>query len=217
MDAQSGLSVTVLMLAGGLLDGDEMLIDVRVESGARLAVRTQAATQVHRGRSRQTLRAEVLEEGCFSYLPRALVPHAGADHGSLTQVSLQPTSRVLLAEILSPGRVASGEVFAYTRVGLHLDVRCGAILLARERSTTRPDAQLRAAQFGSFSHVASVYSFGLSPPPRLQAFGRMRAEWTELAQRDGWYARALAHRAADLERGLAQLHAEWWTAVQAGR
>ena len=66
-----GLSLVVL-LSGGLLDGDEASIDVVVEAGARLALRTQAATQVHAGRSRQILHATVGEHACLSYLPHAV-------------------------------------------------------------------------------------------------------------------------------------------------
>jgi urease accessory protein len=104
----------VVLLSGGLLDGDEASIDVVVEAGARLALRTLAATQVHAGRSRQSLRATIGEHAWLSYLPHAVVPHADAEYHGQTAIEMRASARLLLAETLAPGRVRYGEQFAFT-------------------------------------------------------------------------------------------------------
>jgi urease accessory protein len=208
-EAPDGLSLVVLLLSGGLLDGDRLSIDVRVERGARLALRTQAATQLHHGCSSQVLRADVREAAWFSYLPHTLVPHANADHHARVEVSMQPAARVLVADALSPGRAAFGEAFAYTRVRLDLDVAYDGILVARERALIRPDAGIRASQFGRYSHVAGAYLLGPGEPPTLESCSELRIGSSELAH-SGWYVRALATRAADLDDALARLHQRWW-------
>jgi urease accessory protein len=208
-DAHHGVSLVVLLLSAGLLDGDAITIDVRVERGARLALRTQAATQVHAGCSAQVLRADVEEHGWFSYVPHALVPHARADHHARVMVNMRPQARVLVADALSPGRAAAGETFAYTRVRLDLDVFVDGVLAARERAVIQPDAALRGAQFGQFSHVAGVYVLGAGKPPVTESCTQLRIGSSELAH-GGWYVRALAGRAADLDAALSRLHAAWW-------
>jgi urease accessory protein len=207
--ADGGLSLVVLLQSGGLLDGDEVSIDVVVEAGARLALRTQAATQVHAGRSQQALRATVHQDGWFSYVPHALVPHAAADHHARTVVYLKSGARALVAEALSPGRVHSGEEFAYARVRLDLDVWCNDSLIARERALLTPDPATRGAQFGPATHTGSVYVLGPGEPPVVDSCEVARVGVSELAQ-GGWCVRALAQRAADLEATLGQLHAQWW-------
>jgi urease accessory protein len=239
----AGLSLVVLHLSAGLLDGDELSIEVNVEPGARLALRTQAALQVHAGRSRQTLHATVADGGWFSYVPHALVPHADADHLANTVVRMEPGARVLVADALSPGRVEHGEYFAYTQVRLHLDVWRGSDLLARERALVRPDPALRLAQFGRATHTAAAYAIGpgdaighgeLSPsepgprgetrigpgtPARELSLSEpepcsaIQIGRTELA-RGGWYLRATAHRAVDLDDALARLSAQWWQSCE---
>ena len=209
--AHGGLSLVLLLLSGGLLDGDCVSLDVVVERGARLALRTQAATQVHSGASRQHLRATVDDEGWLSYVPHAVVPHAAADYHASTGVSLAGSGRALVADSLSPGRVQFGECFAYDQVRLDLDVERGGVLLARERAVVRPDPALRGAQWGSFSHVAGAYLLGPGDKPALAPAANARVGVSELAH-GGWFVRALAARATDLEDILTVLASEWWRA-----
>jgi urease accessory protein len=205
------LSLVILLLSGGLLDGDCISLEVVLEQGARLALRTQAATQVHGGSSQQRLLAEVATDGWFSYVPHALVPHRGADYHALTRVSLADGARALVAESLSPGRVQFGEQFAYRQVRLDLDVSCNSRLLARERASIRPDAGLQCAQLGGFSHVAGAYLLGAGEAPCVAAGEGTRVGATELA-RGGWLVRALADRATALDDLLNGLSARWWRA-----
>jgi urease accessory protein len=205
-----GLSLVSLLLSAGLLDGDCLSLEVVVEPGARLALRTQAATQVHSGRAQQHLRATVGEHAWFSYLPHAVVPHAGADYHAVTHLALAGGSRALVADSLSPGRVEFGEHFAYRQVRLDLDVHYAGALVARERASIRPDPALRCAQWGSFSHMASAYLLGPGAPPCLPVSDRVMAGATELA-RGGWFVRALADRASALDELLTDVSVKWWT------
>ena len=203
------MSLVILLLSAGLLHGDCLSVEVIVEPGARLALRTQAATQVHAGQSQQQLRATVAEEGWFSYVPHAVVPHAGADYHAVTHLALAAGSRALVADSLSPGRVQFGEHFAYRQVRLDLDVHCAGAQIARERAVIRPDATLRCAQWGTFSHVGSAYLLGPGEQPCVPPFNSVKAGATELA-RGGWLVRALAERATAIDEVLAALSVRWW-------
>ena len=202
------VSLIVLLQSGGLLDGDELTVDVHVEAGARLALRTQAATQIHAGRSVQTLHARIDASGALSYVPHALVPHAAADFTSSTVLDLADGARVLCAETLSPGRLAFGEQFAYARVRLRLDAWRGEVCLARERALVEPCEATRSAQFGEWTHVATAYALGRDEWRPRAVSG---LESSELA-RGGWVVRGLGRRAADLDRAIAALASDWWSA-----
>jgi urease accessory protein len=207
--AQRGLSLVILLLSGGLLDGDRVTLEVVVEPGARLALRTQAATQVHYGHSEQRLFARVAEDGWFSYVPHAVVPHAGADYHGQTRVALANGARALVADSLTPGRVQFGECFAYRQVQLDLDVRRDSALVARERALIRPNQDLHCATWGKYSHVAGAYLLGPAEAPYLTPGGGMQFGATELAD-GGWFVRALADRATDIDDLLLGLSAQWW-------
>jgi urease accessory protein UreH len=204
-----GLSLVMLQLSAGLLDGDYVAIDVTLEPGARLALRTQAATQAHAGHSRQKLLVTVGEGAWFSYLPHALVPHAQCDYYGQTVIHMETASRVLFAEALAPGRVKYGEEFAYSQVRLDLDMWCGLKLVARERALVRPDVGLRSAQFGTATHTAGVYMLGPGGPSIADLAANGSVGWTALA-RGGWHVRAVSNRAAELDDILQRLATRWW-------
>jgi urease accessory protein len=48
---------------------------------------------------------------------------------------------LLFFESLAPGRVASGESFAYTELEWATDVRCDTVLVARERYRLTPEGE----------------------------------------------------------------------------
>src|SRR5262245_34143193 len=52
-------AVCIVTFGGGLVDGDEVDLEMTVERGASLLVFTQASTKVFRGASKQHLRAKV--------------------------------------------------------------------------------------------------------------------------------------------------------------
>jgi urease accessory protein len=184
-------------------------MEVVVERGARLALRTQAATQVHGGHSEQRLLADIAQDGWFSYVPHAVVPHDAADYHAVTCISMAAGARALVTDSLSPGRVQFGEQFAYRQVRLDLDVWCESRLIARERASIKPDPALRCAQWGSFSHVAGAYLLGPGPAPDLATAGGTQVGATALAG-GGWFVRALADRATEIDDLLAGLSHQWW-------
>jgi urease accessory protein len=224
LEPDGRLELIVLLQSGGLLDGDALTVEVHLEPGARLALRTQAATQVHCGASSQLSHVRLEAGAAFSYLPHALVPHAGADFVSRTEIDMDPSARALCAETLSPGRVAFGEEFQYGRVRLQLDAWCGEMRVARERATLVPDPALRVPQFGDWTHVATAYVLGnVGEPLRGVPAGdgapgdagnrlahTARCEVSELA-RGGWLVRGLARRAEDLDRALAEVGGGFWS------
>jgi urease accessory protein UreH len=120
---------------------------------------------------------------------------------------------VLLAESLSPGRVQHGEFFLYTRLQTNLNVWCGSKLVARERARIFPDPALRCAQFGPFTHAAAVYALGPGDASCVEDTTGVQLGRSELAH-GGWYIRAMAQRAADLDSALEQLSRAWWQSCE---
>ena len=162
-DADGWLTVTVLTPSGGLLAGDGLEADVVVEEGAKLEVRTQAATQLHAGRSSQHWRFSVASGAALAFAPHALVPHAGAHHGSRVCADIGDGAGLFLAEIVAPGRVhqcGQGELWAYDELRLDTDVRCDGLLAARERQCIRPTGADLRTQLGGNTHFGSAYVFG---------------------------------------------------------
>ena len=152
------------------------------------------------------------EGAWLSYLPRALVPHADADYHGQTVVTLQAEARVLIGESLAPGRVLFGETVCVS-AGCGWTWMCGSAgrLVARERALIRPDPVVRPAQFGPAQHTAGVYQLGAGSPPHEWMSSSAGLGCSPLAA-DGWYFRAAAGRAAELDQHLDRLAQHWWCA-----
>jgi len=133
-----------------------------VEPGARVVLTTPCASRIHRARSERAavLRQELtVEAGGFAeYFPELLIPQQGARYHQQTTLRVAAGGTLLFFEWLAPGRVASGETFAYSELQWDTDLWHDGALVARERYTLRPEghhlASLRTV------HEASHYLGG---------------------------------------------------------
>lgn len=127
-------SVILASPSGGILQGDELTIDVRVGRGARLRVLSQSATRIYRapaGEARMTVRLEVDPGGYLEYLPDAIIPYAGSRFRSRATFAVAEEGSLIAWEIVAPGRAARNEILAFERFDSSVEI-------------TRPDRTLLA-------------------------------------------------------------------------
>ncbi len=210
--ADEWLQLILLTPSGGLLDGDELQAEIVVERGAELELRTQAATQLHSGRSSQTWSMCLHEGASLSYVPHALVPHAGATHRTRLSIAMAGSARLLVAEAVAPGRTHLGELFAYDELCSDLDVLRDGTLVARERQVVQPRASMLCSQLGPYGYFASAYLIG----PDAEPFDASTMPITSVVQfgvselaLGGLCMRLLAQRAFDIEEVLAAIRERW--------
>ncbi|MBV9128452.1 MAG: urease accessory protein UreD [Verrucomicrobia bacterium] len=137
------LVVNLVNPTAGFLAGDRLRIDVQVERGARLLLTAPSASRVHtmcgadcsddeaRAEVRQSFR--VAAGGSLEWWPELLIPQRGARLHQRTSIELEAGAELIFLETLAPGRVASGEVFAFDEIRWATDLRRGGRLLVRER------------------------------------------------------------------------------------
>ncbi|MCY0958251.1 urease accessory protein UreD [Streptomyces sp. H27-H5] len=125
-----------VMLVGAMsapLGGDHLTVEATAGPGARLGLRSAAATLALPGRggepARYDVRLTLAEEARVRWLPEPLVSVRGSDLRVTTRVELAPTARLLLREEQVLGR--SGEVPGLLRSRLTVD-RGGRPLLDQE-------------------------------------------------------------------------------------
>ena len=100
--------VHLVQAAGGPLGGDDLGLNVHLDAGARLRVRSAAATMVQPGWSgvpaRWTVTAEVADGAALDWCPEPTVVCDGADLRSSMTVVLHGSARALLREVVVLGR-----------------------------------------------------------------------------------------------------------------
>lgn len=128
--------VTLLHPPGGIVGGDQLDIDIAVQSGARCTATTTAATKIYRSESepsvvRTQLRVE--EGGDLEWLPQETIVFDGARVRSRLDVRLAPGATWLAWDITRFGRTARGESFGSGTWSSHAVVRRDGVPLWIDR------------------------------------------------------------------------------------
>ena len=179
------LTVHTVNATAGLFAGDAVDWRVRVEPGARLRLVSPSAARVFRharpggetggGEDARTEHAfHVGAAGAWLEVwPEGFIPHAGCRHRQTTRLEVAAGGAALLCEILAPGRVASGEAWAFERLRWALDISHAGRPVVRERWDLRPAerpeslAGWRLEDRGLFTgppFYASLFLIGAGPP-----------------------------------------------------
>ena len=142
LDGSGTAYVYLLSPGGGVVGGDRYAITVTLEAGARACMTTASATKLYASpgsMARQRFEVTLQAEAVFEYLPEQTIPFArSAFHQDMT-VRLGSGALAVLSEIVAPGRLARGEVFAFCdyNSGLSVTDARGRVLL-RERTRLQP-------------------------------------------------------------------------------
>ena len=159
--------VYLLSPGGGVVGGDRYAITVTVEDGARACVTTASAAKIYNSAGRMARQSfdVVLHTGAvFEYLPEQIIPFAGSVFHHDMKVRLGHGALAMLAEIVSPGRLARGEAFSYDDYSSGLSVAdSGGRLLLRERTRLRPkswDAGSALGLLENHYYLGTLYVLG---------------------------------------------------------
>lgn len=117
--------VYLLHPPGGLVSGDELEIDVDVESGARALLTTPAAQKVYRAPERssaQRVRLAVRSGARLEWLPQETIAFDGARGRLGIRVDLEDSAGFLGWEVLCLGRPGAGERFQRGQIEQHFEI-----------------------------------------------------------------------------------------------
>lgn len=203
-----GLDICIMDASPGLLAGDDYQMDWRVEEGARVRITTQGATRVHpaQGRSsRQTTRVLVAAESRLEMWPETIIPFAGADFISTTELFLEEGAQLVLFESVSAGRVARNEAFAFKSLDSRVVVRDrrGPLLYTRNRFVPDEFSPQNPFSWGGAMQWSCLYMFGSFAAPELEKANHVLRKYevqgsTSLLAHNGMTVAMLGQRAHDL-------------------
>jgi len=168
------LVVNAINSTAGLFSGDRIESTIEVRSGAQMLLTSASASRAHRmptGKATLNQSIRVASGAWLEMLPSFFIPHAGSHYSQQTSVQLEPAARFLCFETFTPGRVASGEAWQFTRFENHFSLSCNSRPIARETYSLTPDSpsvQALRAQFPAACH-ATCYAAGADFPDTLLA------------------------------------------------
>ncbi len=104
----------VLHTAGGVVGGDRLDLNIRLQPHTHALITTTAASKLYRSNgltAQQTLRMQVAEGACLEWLPQEAIAFNGAEFRQDLRVELAETATWLGWEMTRFGRTARGEEF----------------------------------------------------------------------------------------------------------
>ncbi len=213
------LLVNVVNQTAGIFGGDRITTHVVVEPGARVLLSSPSAARFHPSHGREARLEQTFDiraGGSLDVFPEISIPQRDSRSFQKTTIHLEPGGELLYLETLAPGRVASGEAFAFDRYTWWTDITVADRLVHRERASISPHdssidglrALFPASYYASlvlispasenwkidFSHSVSKLAENL---PLKIAASQLSAH--------GWSIRLLAADSLALRQGIQQL------------
>jgi urease accessory protein len=147
---------------GGLVDGDHLSLDVDVAPGATALLSTQGANRVYRSPRgcRSELTARVETDALLAVVPDPTVCFTGARYAQVLDARLAAGASLVLADLVTSGRDASGERWAFSHYTSTLRVHVDGRALVDERWLLDPAHGPLAERLGRFNAMASVLLVG---------------------------------------------------------
>ena len=106
----------IISPSGGILQGDRYRMDITLRKHAFAHITTQGATRIYRmegNYATQVVNIDVGEDCYFEYIPDQVIPYRDSRFYQEANLRVHNNATLLYSEIITPGRVASGEHFDY--------------------------------------------------------------------------------------------------------
>ncbi|WP_324291341.1 urease accessory protein UreD [Corallococcus sp. bb12-1] len=147
---------------GGLVDGDHLRLDVDVAAGATALLATQGSNRVYRSPNgcRSDLHARVGADALFAWVPDPTVCFTDARYSQTLDVSLAAGASLVLADVVTAGRSARGERWAFLHYASRLRVALEGRALLDEKWVLDPAHGALPARLGRFDALATVLLVG---------------------------------------------------------
>jgi urease accessory protein len=118
--------VYLMSSAGGILQGDRMVIEIVAGNNTSSSIRTQAATKIYKmdwGYATQKVVISAHAASYLEFLPHQIIPYKSSRFYQQVDIQLDQDATVVYSETLSAGRTASGENFDFDICFLKMTAR----------------------------------------------------------------------------------------------
>ena len=155
------MSLMIMSSSAGVMEGDNYRLDVELDKDAKVKLESQSYQKIHRMKSGNAVQHNSfnLAKGAFlDYAPKATIPFAESSFSSSTVCRLEEGAVFIYSDILSAGRVKSGEVFGFREYRRGIRVYYGRELIFLENQFLYPKEQTleNICFFEGFTHQVSL-------------------------------------------------------------
>lgn len=158
--------IYIMSSSGGILQGDEQKIDIIVGRNSIARITTQSATKIYKmedGYASQFINIHSQEGSYLEFVPHQIIPFKSSKFYQEVNLEVEENAILIYSEIISSGRIASGEKFdfdlCFLRTSAH---RNGKILFTDVMNLNHRDKMNLESVFGGKDIFSTVYIIGCS-------------------------------------------------------
>src|SRR5260370_20919895 len=158
--------IYMMSSSGGILQGDEQKIDVVMGRNSAARITTQSATKIYKmegGYASQYINIHNQEGSYLEFIPHQIIPFKSSRFYQEVNFVVEENAVLIYSEIISAGRIASGEKFdfdlCFLRTSAH---RNGQMLFTDVMSLSYKDKANLESIFGGKAIFSTVYIIGNS-------------------------------------------------------
>ncbi len=150
------------LLGDGLVDGDHLSMTLDVAAGATALLSSRGNTRVYRSPQgcRSVLSARVEEGGLLAWVPDPTTCYDGARYTQRQDIQLAPGASLVLMELVTTGRRATGERWQFAHFDSTLRVHREGRALFDERWQLAPSQGPISERLGRFDALGTVLLVG---------------------------------------------------------
>lgn len=158
--------IYIMSSSGGILQGDEQKIDVAMGRNSAARITTQSATKIYKmegGYASQYINIHSQEGSYLEFVPHQIIPFKSSRFYQEVNLEVEENAVLIYSEIISAGRIASGEKFDFDLCFLRTSAyRNGRILFTDVMSLNHKDKTNLESVFGRKDIFSTVYIIGSS-------------------------------------------------------
>lgn len=161
--------------SGGLVGGDRLSIDMRVDEGAHVLISAPSANRVYRSQGETSIQDVNITLGAgaiLEWLPEHTIPFAGSRFRQTIHATLEPGATIVLWDAIASGRIARDERWAFTSLENEIRITTAAGQSLVERYALDPATDLGSVGLAAeWNYVASLYVVNDTVSPEV--WGRL--------------------------------------------
>lgn len=156
----SHLELIIMSSSPGVMDGDELEMEMKVREASRLRLFTQSFNKLHpmREGARQAMTVNLEAGTVFQYIPHPVTPFENSVYKTVNDIRMAPDATLIWGDIIAGGRIHMGEAFKFTRLHSVTRVYRGDKLILADNQLMMPQAQplQNLLFFEGYTHQATL-------------------------------------------------------------
>lgn len=158
-----GIEVMLISVSAGLMDGDRQDMTICIGAQARAEITGQSYEKIHKmcgGEARRTTSISVASGAQLNYHPLPILPFAQSAFTGNTTIALEGNAKLMMSEIISCGRVAHEEQFAYRYYRSRTTVTRDGRLIFCDNNHLEGDGLDGLCMYEGYTHTAAFLFSG---------------------------------------------------------